>query len=149
MVAGDICEAPPGPDGGVELPEAWPFPGTSNGLAGACLKPVDCGEDDFDDVSDCSASSAVDTAPRAISMAKPRQMPHGAAFYFPGRSISKRRAIVKKPTKTGLFAPRTVRRPRQLMPSRQKFPPIHVPRMLRNAPPLRRGALLIRGPIPI
>src|SRR5258708_12130257 len=40
MVAGDICEAPPGTDGGVEFPEAWPFPGTSHGLAGACLKPV-------------------------------------------------------------------------------------------------------------
>jgi hypothetical protein len=85
MVAGDICEAPPGPDGGAELPVAGlPLPEKSNELAGACLKPVDCREDDFDDVSDCNASSAVDTAPRASSMAKPRQMPHGAAVYLPG-----------------------------------------------------------------
>jgi hypothetical protein len=81
MVAGDSCEAAPD-QGGFELPEAGPFPEKSNGFLALCPKPVDCGEDDFDDVSDCSASSAVDTAPRASSMAKPRQTPHGAAFYL-------------------------------------------------------------------
>jgi hypothetical protein len=83
MVAGDICEPPPGPDGGFELPEAGPFPVTSKEFLELCPKPVACEEDDFGDVSDCSTSSAVDTAPRASSMAKPRQTPHGAACYFP------------------------------------------------------------------
>jgi hypothetical protein len=83
MVAGDICEFPPDQGGG-ELPEAGPFPGKSKGFAAPWPKPVDCGDGGFGDVSDCSASSAVDTAPRASSMAKPRQMPHGAAVYLPG-----------------------------------------------------------------
>ncbi len=99
MVAGDICDFPPGQGGGVELPEAGPLPEKSKGFVELCPKPVDCGEDDFDDVSDCSASNADDTAPRASSMANLRQMPHSAALYFPSRSISKRHAMMKKPTK--------------------------------------------------
>src|SRR5258705_11398117 len=44
MVADDICDFPPDPGGGgVELPEAGPFPERSNGFAEPCLKPVDCG----------------------------------------------------------------------------------------------------------
>jgi hypothetical protein len=83
-VAGDIFEVPPGRGGGVELAEAGLLAEKSNGFLEFWPKPVDCGDGDFDDVSDCSTSSAVDTAPRAISMAKPRQTPHGAAFCFPG-----------------------------------------------------------------
>src|SRR5260370_29111920 len=85
MVAGDICEPPPGHGGGVELPVAGPFPGKSKGFVAPCPKPVDCGDGGFGDVSDCSTSSADDTAPRASSMAELRQMPHGAAFIFPAK----------------------------------------------------------------
>src|SRR5260370_37489053 len=83
MVAGDICEPPPGHGGGVELPVAGPFPGKSKGFVAPCPKPVDCEDDGFDDVSDCSASSAVDTAPRASSMSELRQMPHAPASFSP------------------------------------------------------------------
>jgi hypothetical protein len=82
MVAGDIRDFPPDQGGG-ELPVAGPFPGKSRGFLELCPKPVDGGDDGFDDVSDCNTSSADDMAPRASSMAKPRQMPHGAAFHFP------------------------------------------------------------------
>ncbi len=74
-MAGDIFEVPPGQGGGGELAEAGPLAERSKGFVALWLKPVECGDDGFDDVSDCSASSADDTAPRASSMAKPRQMP--------------------------------------------------------------------------
>ena len=48
MVAGDICEPAAGDRSDFpsrELPE-------SNGSAEAWLKPVDCADDDFDEVSD-------------------------------------------------------------------------------------------------
>jgi hypothetical protein len=47
--------------------------------------------------------------------------------------ISKRRAIPKNPIKYGFLYFERVRPPRQLMPLRQIFPPIDVPRTLRNA----------------
>src|SRR5260370_2822637 len=77
MVAGDSCENPLEPEAGVELPEGAVLPERSNGLAGAWLKPVDGGDENFDEVSEWRASSADDTAPRASSMTKLRQMPHG------------------------------------------------------------------------
>ena len=83
MVAGDICEPPPDHGGGIELPGAGPLAERSKGFVALWLKPVE-GDVDFDKVNDCSTSSADDTAPRASSMAEPRQMPHGAAFYLPG-----------------------------------------------------------------
>ena len=73
-MAGDIFEVPPGQGGGGELAEAGPLAERSKGFVALWLKPVE-GDVDFDEVSDCSASSADDTAPRASSMAKPRQMP--------------------------------------------------------------------------
>jgi hypothetical protein len=82
MVAGDSCDNPLEPEAGVELPEAAVLPERSNGLAGAWLKPVDGGDDDFDEVSEWRASSTDDAAPRASSMTELRQMPHGAAFTF-------------------------------------------------------------------
>ena len=82
MVAGDSCENPLEPEAGLEFPEGAVPAGRSNGFVGVWLKPVDCGEDDFDDVSDWRASNADDTAPRASSMTKLRQMPHGAASYL-------------------------------------------------------------------
>ena len=63
MVAGDIRDLP-NQEGG-ELAEAGPLPGRSAGWP----KPVGCGGDDFDVVSDCSTSSADEMAPRASSMA--------------------------------------------------------------------------------
>jgi hypothetical protein len=81
-VAGDSCENPLEPEAGVGLPDAAALPEKSNGFVGVWLKPVDCGEDDFDEVSDWRASNADDTAPRASSMTKLRQMPHGAASYL-------------------------------------------------------------------
>jgi hypothetical protein len=96
-VAGDICEKPVVPEGGVELVAAEaPL---LNGSVEAPLKPVACGDDDVDEVSDWMAFSADDAAPRANSMAKLRQMPHRAAFYVRSASLSKRRAIAKNPTK--------------------------------------------------
>src|SRR5260370_30770547 len=47
MVAGDICEPPPGHGGGVELPVAGPFQGKSKGFVAPCPKPVDCGDGGF------------------------------------------------------------------------------------------------------
>jgi hypothetical protein len=46
----------------------------------AWLKPVDCDDDEADEVNDWMASSADDAAPRANSMAKLRQTPQSAAF---------------------------------------------------------------------
>jgi hypothetical protein len=72
MVAGDSCEAAPDHGSGVELAEAGLLAEKSKGLAELWLKPVDCGDEDFDEVTDCSASNADDTAPRASSMAELR-----------------------------------------------------------------------------
>jgi ribulose-phosphate 3-epimerase len=74
MVAGDICENPLVPEAGAELPEAA-VPERSNGFAGLWLKPVLCGDDDFDEFSNCRASSTDDAAPRASNITKLRQMP--------------------------------------------------------------------------
>jgi hypothetical protein len=94
IVAGDICEPPPETGAGGELGPAEVALEKSNGLVESLL-PVDCDEDDFDEVSDLSASSADDAALRASSMARTPTMPHGAAFDFPRRWISKPRAIAK------------------------------------------------------
>jgi hypothetical protein len=86
MVAGDIGEKPDVPDGAVELPEAAAPPERPNRSAVAWLKPVDWLDDEVEEVNDCEevndwmASSAVDAAPRANSMAKLRQTPQSAAF---------------------------------------------------------------------
>src|SRR6266404_5264023 len=71
IVAGDICEPPPGMQ--AELPEAaFPeveaVPDKSNGLVESWVTPVDCEDDDFDEVSDLRASNTDDAAPRASSM---------------------------------------------------------------------------------
>src|SRR5438067_3200040 len=50
IVAGDSCDFPPDQGGG-DLAEAGPFPEKSKGFAELCPKPVDCGDDGFDDVS--------------------------------------------------------------------------------------------------
>ena len=76
-VAGDICENPVVPEGADELPDAelpdveapWARPNMS---AVAWLKAVDWDDDEADEVNDWMASSAVDAAPRANSMAKLR-----------------------------------------------------------------------------
>jgi hypothetical protein len=64
-VAGDICESALNPEAGAELVEA--------GLAilngSTALKPLDCGEDAPDEVSELTASRAAVAAPRANSMA--------------------------------------------------------------------------------
>ncbi len=75
MVCGDICEPPP-PD-----PEPVPEPTEadepedirSNRLLASWLRPVDCADDDFDDVSALRASIADDAAPKARNMAKLQQ----------------------------------------------------------------------------
>jgi hypothetical protein len=72
MVAGDSCEKPVvDPDGADEFPgggASWAKPN----ISAAWLNPVDCDDDEADEVSDWMASSAVDAAPRASSMAKLR-----------------------------------------------------------------------------
>jgi hypothetical protein len=52
MVAGDSCENPFDPETGVELPDGVALPAISNGLVEVWLKPVVCGDEDFDVVSD-------------------------------------------------------------------------------------------------
>ena len=84
-VAGDICENPVVPEGADELPDAElpdveAPPARPNMSAVAWLKPVDWDGDEADEVNDWMASSAVDAAPRANSMAKLRTMPQSAAF---------------------------------------------------------------------
>jgi hypothetical protein len=71
----------------------------SNGVGGFWAKPVVCGDVDFDESSDCSASIADEAAPRASNMAELRQMGRGPAAYFHGIRISKPRATAKKPMK--------------------------------------------------
>jgi hypothetical protein len=66
---------------GVELAEVGVE--TENGSVEE--KPVAGGVDGFDEVSDWSASNAVDAAPRANSMGELQQMPHGAAFQIPAK----------------------------------------------------------------
>jgi hypothetical protein len=80
MVAGDICENPVVPEGAAELPDVEVPPDRPNMSAVAWLKPVDCDDEEADEVNDWMASSAVDAAPRANSMAELRQMPQRAAF---------------------------------------------------------------------
>ena len=119
MVAGEICEPALNPVAGAELAEAEAGLAISNGLAVAKL--VDCADDDARRGQRLTASSAVDAAPKANSMAELRQLPHHAAI-LPRRSISKPRAIAKNPIKSRIFRFRAVRHPRQLMPRRQNFP---------------------------
>jgi hypothetical protein len=64
-VAGDICEPAPDPEAGAELVEA----GLATLNGSTALKPLDCGEDAPDEVSELTASSAAVAAPRANSMA--------------------------------------------------------------------------------
>jgi hypothetical protein len=80
MVAGDSCENPVVPDGAAGLPDAAVPPERPNRSAVAWLKPVDWVDDEADEVNDWMASSAVDAAPRANSMAKLQQTPQSAAF---------------------------------------------------------------------
>jgi hypothetical protein len=85
MVAGDSCENPVVPDGAAELPDAElpdaaAPPERPNRSAEAWLKPVDCVDDEADEVNDWMAFSAVDAAPTANSMAKLQQTPQSAAF---------------------------------------------------------------------
>jgi hypothetical protein len=73
MVCGDICEPPP-PEPGPEPTAAdEPEDIRSNGLLASWLRPVDCADDDFDDVSALRASMADDAAPKARNMAKLQQ----------------------------------------------------------------------------
>src|SRR5687768_17324277 len=55
MVSGDICEPPLDPEGGVEAVEAEAAPERSNGFVASLRLPVECEEDDFDELSDLSA----------------------------------------------------------------------------------------------
>jgi hypothetical protein len=71
-VAGEICEPPPvNPVVPAEPVDASPALGSSN--------PVDVADDVVEDVSDWSALTAVDAAPKANSMVKLRYTPLAAA----------------------------------------------------------------------
>jgi hypothetical protein len=98
MVAGDICENPVDPAAAAGLPEAGAPAERPNRSAEAWLKPVDCVGDEADEVNDWMASSALDAAPRANSMAELQQMPQSAALLWK-QTISKPCAIVKSPIK--------------------------------------------------
>jgi hypothetical protein len=99
IVAGEICVNPAPPVTGGGLPVcAWLLV-VSNGVVALWVKPVVCGEVDFDEVSDCSASIADEAAPRASSMTELRQMPRSRGLSFYSIRISKRRAISKNPVK--------------------------------------------------
>jgi hypothetical protein len=83
-VVGDSCDNPLPPEAGaVEVPEAAVLPERSNGLAEPWLKPVAGGEEDFDEVSNCRASSADDAALRASNITKtPTNAAREAALTF-------------------------------------------------------------------
>jgi len=96
MVDGDICEHPPDQDAAAELGGAAEAPERSKGLVGAWPTPVGCGEDNLVWLSDWSASSTDDAAPRASSMTKLRPKPPEAApLCIVTDSISKRCASGK------------------------------------------------------
>jgi len=73
MVSGDIC-AQPLPHPVLKPAEVEELDDRrSNGLWDFGVTPVDCDDDDFDDVSAVSASIAEAAAPRANNMAEPQQ----------------------------------------------------------------------------
>jgi hypothetical protein len=80
MVDGDIWAPPLNPGTGAELSEAEAPPEGANRSAEAWLKPVDCADDELEEVSEWMASSAADAAPKPISMTELRQAPQRAAF---------------------------------------------------------------------
>jgi hypothetical protein len=83
MVAGESCAKPVVPEeAGVELLDPELLPESPNRSEEAWLKPVDCVDDEPDEVSDLMAFSADEAAPRANSMVKLRQVPHRAAHTF-------------------------------------------------------------------
>jgi len=88
MVAGEICEPPPPPPAFV-LDEAEELEKESNRLAG--LVPLDCEDDDFEEVSDFRASIAEEAAPRASNMTRTPTTPRRAAPRS-RRLLSKRHA---------------------------------------------------------
>jgi hypothetical protein len=134
IVDGDICENPLVPEAGAGVADVEVLLEVSNGFVELWVKPVACGDDDFTFVwvSDLKASIRDDAAPRASSIAELRKMPHRAAVA--STPIDQQAPChSEKPNKIRVFAPRTVTPPRQLMPLRQNFPPIDVPRMLLSA----------------
>jgi hypothetical protein len=79
MVSGEICgRLPELTDDVAPLDLLLPL-SIANGLVAPCVKPVCCVDDDFELVSDWSASSALDTAPRANNIAQLQPMRHAAA----------------------------------------------------------------------
>jgi hypothetical protein len=84
------------------FPEVEAVPDKSNGLVESWVTPVDCEDDDFDEVSDLRASNTDDAAPRASSMTELLQMPHGAAFCFHANA-SANAVPPRKPNKMRVF----------------------------------------------
>jgi hypothetical protein len=104
MVSGDICEKPVEGEP-VALPAAA-LPVRSKEAVELWPKPVKGAEDDFDGASDCSASSAEDTALRASNMAELQPTPPTAASQTLARSFSKPRATAGNPIKPAFAASR-------------------------------------------
>jgi hypothetical protein len=73
MVCGEICETALVPEGEAGAVEVGVLP-RPNVLADGWDELEDC--EDEDEVNDCSASTAVEIAPRAMSMANSIQTPH-------------------------------------------------------------------------
>jgi ribulose-phosphate 3-epimerase len=117
IVAGEICDAAPNPVVGAVVADAEALLGISNGLS---PKPVAWVELELDEVSDWTASNAVDAAPRANSMTE--LLPQRAASCLDGPSIQQAPCHRANPCQTRLFVFRTARPSWQLMPPRQKFP---------------------------
>ncbi|MET3361811.1 hypothetical protein ABIF60_003206 [Bradyrhizobium japonicum] len=120
MVSGAICGGLPEPTNEVVmLPVLLSI---ANGLVAPCEDPPFCvdpafcvDEDDFEFVSDWIASSALDTAPRANSIAQLQPTRHAAANVLSGK-VSKRPASAKSSMKSAATAPWTAREHRQFMP---------------------------------
>ena len=101
MVAGD--KPPPGGHPGEPEAGLAAAP-VSNGVVAVWLKPVvACGDEDFFAVSDCSASNAVESAPRAGNMTKLHKCRAGAAHNSTRKFVSKHRAMPKNPVKQRFF----------------------------------------------
>ena len=84
-----------------------PEPDIVNGSVPLPKNPLDCAADDICEPTDLTASHAADAAPKAIIMIKAPNTPPDRGPRFTTDLVSKRRARVKYPAKSGLPVCRT------------------------------------------
>ena len=97
-VVGDICPPPLNPGTAPVLPGAEAPPERPNRSAEAWLKPLDCADDEVEEVSDLIVSSAADAAPKSKQHGRTPRIAAKRGLSLNAK-ISKPRAIVKNPMK--------------------------------------------------